>query len=349
MFQPFRGGGLFQLYAGISAAAVDLGYLRKNQLQAAATDFLELGAAPGVTAAVNVDGSSFGNRVLRGVNGTVDFQVQVSNASTILNNVSNHVLSFAINNVIRWNVQGGAATSELSAAQATARIIGGATNGLAIRNSGNTRDNFVIADAGTQASLGNGTQSLTLATAGVNGELPAGAFLYGGNSVSGLTLLPENGATAGRTIVFGYWAAGPAPRSAVEVTNVAAGFGTLRFMRTGGNVQQGPGGWIHDLAAIAYSAAITIDASASGSWWRITPNNGVAFTINAPTNPVSGQIAWLTIRNASGGALGAVTFNAVFKTAGFVAPLNGFSASAKFRYDGANWVQLSLWTSVIPN
>lgn len=99
---------------------------------------------------------------------------------------------------------------------------------------------------------------------------------------------------------------------------------------------------------VVYSASMTPNA-ALGNHWRITATNGVAFTINAPTNPVAGVRVTLTIRNTSGGALGAATFNAAFKTAGYAAPATGFSASAEFIYDGANWVQVTLWTSVIPN
>lgn len=91
----------------------------------------------------------------------------------------------------------------------------------------------------------------------------------------------------------------------------------------------------------AYSAAITIDASL-GNVAQITANNNTAFTINAPTNPVDGQLLRVRIRNTSGGALGVATWAAAFKMgAAWVQPANGFSRSIDFEYDSVNvvWIE----------
>jgi hypothetical protein len=84
-----------------------------------------------------------------------------------------------------------------------------------------------------------------------------------------------------------------------------------------------------------------------GNDFVITATDGVAFAIAAPTNAGSfvdtgthGQRITYTIRNTSGGALGTVTWNSVFKMGAWVSPANGFSRSIEFRYNGTNWVEL---------
>lgn len=90
--------------------------------------------------------------------------------------------------------------------------------------------------------------------------------------------------------------------------------------------------------AVAYSASMTIDASVT-DLATITATDGVAFTINAPTNPVSGDRLRVRIRNTSGGALGAATWNAAFKMTAWTQPANGFSRTIDFDYDGTNWIE----------
>lgn len=99
---------------------------------------------------------------------------------------------------------------------------------------------------------------------------------------------------------------------------------------------------------VTYSASMTINA-ATGNIFTITATNGTAFTINAPTNPSTGAKMRLRIRNASGGALGAITWNAVFKMAAFTSPANGFSRAIDWDYDGTNWVMASQSAADVPN
>lgn len=99
---------------------------------------------------------------------------------------------------------------------------------------------------------------------------------------------------------------------------------------------------------VTYSASMTIDA-AIGNEFDITANDGVAFTINAPTNPVDGHRITITIRNTAGGALGAATWNAVFKMAAWTQPASANSRSIDFRYDGTNWVEIGRTTADVPN
>ena len=91
--------------------------------------------------------------------------------------------------------------------------------------------------------------------------------------------------------------------------------------------------------ALTYSASITPDASL-GNNQAIVATNGTAFTINAPTSPILGQTLTLDIKNSSGGAMGAITWNAAFLLAGaFVNPANGKRRTISFYYDNTNWVE----------
>lgn len=100
--------------------------------------------------------------------------------------------------------------------------------------------------------------------------------------------------------------------------------------------------------APTYGATVTVDAT-TGDTFIITATNGTAFTIAAPLTPTNGQVATFTIRNASGGALGAITWNAVFKMPAFTSPANGNSRSVTFHFDGTNWVQRYQSAADVPN
>lgn len=98
------------------------------------------------------------------------------------------------------------------------------------------------------------------------------------------------------------------------------------------------------LTALTYGPSIAIDASL-GNDFVVTITDNVAFAVAAPTNtPPSGfcQDISITFRNASGGAHGAGTFNAVFKTqaTAFPAIATGQSRTVFFRWNGTNWVEL---------
>ncbi len=98
------------------------------------------------------------------------------------------------------------------------------------------------------------------------------------------------------------------------------------------------------LITVVYSAAPVIDASL-GNDFVMTITNNTALVVAAPTNPPAAGLAQditFTVKNASGGAHGALTWNAVFKTqaTAFSAVANGFSRTVFFRWDGTNWVEL---------
>jgi hypothetical protein len=99
--------------------------------------------------------------------------------------------------------------------------------------------------------------------------------------------------------------------------------------------------------ALAYSADMYPLATA-GSRFVITANNGTAFIIRPPLSPVTGQKFSFTIKNTSGGALGAITWVA-YKMAAWVSPATGFSRSITFEYDGTDFVEVNRTSADVPN
>ena len=91
--------------------------------------------------------------------------------------------------------------------------------------------------------------------------------------------------------------------------------------------------------AITYSTSMTPDQRI-GSAHTISITDGVAFTINNPTNCVDGSVVSIRIRNGSGGAHGAITWGAGYKMAGALPAIaTGFSRTIMFEYNGTSWFE----------
>jgi hypothetical protein len=103
---------------------------------------------------------------------------------------------------------------------------------------------------------------------------------------------------------------------------------------------------------VTYVASMTPNCR-DGDIFVITATNSTAFTINAATNGVNGMVIKITVRNTSGGALGTITWDPLYKMSAWTNPATGFSRTVEFYYDttygsGANWIQSSQ-TVDIPN
>jgi hypothetical protein len=136
-------------------------------------------------------------------------------------------------------------------------------------------------------------------------------------------------------------------------TFIGYGTGSQRTTINGGKVRTinstGTRDTFGNISTLTYSASMTPDCDL-GNEFVITATNNTAFAINAPaSSPGTGQRITVTIRNASGGALGAVTWNAVFKMSAWTQPANGFSRSIDFIYNGTNWVQAGQTGVDVPN
>lgn len=89
--------------------------------------------------------------------------------------------------------------------------------------------------------------------------------------------------------------------------------------------------------ALPYSTSITPSAT-EGTYQSITVTDGVAWTLNQPPSTLPGKLLCLEIYNNSGGAMGTVTFNAVYDLdAVFTAPTTGNRVILFFVCDGTNW------------
>lgn len=92
--------------------------------------------------------------------------------------------------------------------------------------------------------------------------------------------------------------------------------------------------------ALTYGATIATDASLSNDY-TIDVTNGTAFTISNPTSTSTGQRLTYSIKNNSGGAMGAITWGSEFKLAGaFTNPANGNRRTITFcRETATEWVE----------
>jgi len=110
--------------------------------------------------------------------------------------------------------------------------------------------------------------------------------------------------------------------------------------------------YVNTRVAVTYSASMTPNA-ALGNHQDIVITDSSAFTVNAPTNPLDGQLLTLTFINTSGGAHGTGTMNAVFHMAGGGTSIptiaTGTNRSLTFRYRINAWLEVSRNANDVPN
>jgi hypothetical protein len=83
--------------------------------------------------------------------------------------------------------------------------------------------------------------------------------------------------------------------------------------------------------------------------FSINIQSNPALTYNAPTGGTVGQEITIRVQNGSGGAMGTITWNAVFKMSGWTNPANGKSRSVTFVYNGTNWIEISQTVADVAN
>lgn len=99
---------------------------------------------------------------------------------------------------------------------------------------------------------------------------------------------------------------------------------------------------------LSYGTTVSPDVGVADRQY-VAVTNGTAFAIAAPANPTPYQTMYLTISNQSGGAMGTITWNAVYKIGTFTAPTTGFQKTISFTYDGASWIENFQSASNVPN
>ena len=124
--------------------------------------------------------------------------------------------------------------------------------------------------------------------------------------------------------------------------------GATRYYFNGAQAALGGTAQVRVAQTVAGAGTLSIDASA-GDEQYITVSTAAGFTVGPPTNPTSGQLLTICFRNTSGGAMGTITWDAVFKVATWTSPATANSRSICFRYDGTNWVERFRTPADVPN
>jgi hypothetical protein len=202
-------------------------------------------------------------------------------------------------------------------------------------------DSMIFATVGPVNVLGGIIQTINSAAAvTVKG---GGSYVFAGTKFQDLSRVPP-------ASVFKILAPPAARIALLQATRTA---GSVPWTdRPGAALVVESGGFGSSVAlrrtAPVFGRSIVIDA-AVGNEFEVTATSAAAFTVAAPRNGVEGQRITITIRNASGGALGAVTWDAVYKLATWTSPASGFSRSIDFTYDGARWREVSRTPADVPD
>ena len=101
-------------------------------------------------------------------------------------------------------------------------------------------------------------------------------------------------------------------------------------------------------ASVAAAGSYTINCKTAD--YVVLEAAGSTMTVAAPNTPIDGQAIDISIWNVSGGAL-TVTWNAVFRTNGWVDPANGANRSIRFRYNSSfgRWYPIAMSQTDVAN
>lgn len=133
----------------------------------------------------------------------------------------------------------------------------------------------------------------------------------------------------------------------VAAANKDGAVGTPSMRTLGRGAQQAAPGTSsindHAVQVVVAASPVNIDASVCG-WAQVVVNTAAALTVSAPTNPPNAgrsQVLIVEFVNNSGGAMGAITWNAIFKVWGgaFATPAAGKSRIIAFVWNNANWIE----------
>ena len=115
------------------------------------------------------------------------------------------------------------------------------------------------------------------------------------------------------------------------------------------------GGQTYAATFIPKRQTVTVSAGVyginNGSYQSFTLQipDGTAFTIASPTYVYDGQIITIDVCNFHSGALGTVTWGALYKMATWTSPATGKNRSITFLCDGTNFVEISRTAADVPN
>lgn len=126
-----------------------------------------------------------------------------------------------------------------------------------------------------------------------------------------------------------------------------AGAGTYAFAYTAG---PRPYGEQLGLLDVLYGATVTPD-NRSSKTLRVPVTDTNNFTVAAPTDYGYGRelTIWICNEIGGGGAIGTITWNAVYKLATFTKPADGFRRAITFKCNGLNCHEVDRSTVDVPN
>lgn len=110
-------------------------------------------------------------------------------------------------------------------------------------------------------------------------------------------------------------------------------------------------GFSTPLVVPTYGTTITINPDL-GNTFEIDVANATGFTISAPSGSTSPSMRiTITVKNVSGGAMGAISWNFQYLMSAWTNPANAFSRSIDFEFDTSafRWREVSRTSSDIPN
>jgi hypothetical protein len=237
----------------------------------------------------------------------------------------------------------------------SAKIKGVTINGMRIKGAGtqcvliNAEDVEVNGGQFEGSASGNAAVQIVSGSARIHFKTPtiSGVFNFGiySDGASDVHVITPIIKGDGVNSTHGIYFAGTATGCKVKLPDIQS----ITIAQIGADAGTVPDIVYEDsVTVLAYSASMTPNMI-SGEHFAISATNGAAFTINTPANAVAGRRLGLKIANVSGGALGAATWNAVFKLSAWTNPATGFSRSIQFRYNGTNWIQESQTGVDVPN
>lgn len=90
--------------------------------------------------------------------------------------------------------------------------------------------------------------------------------------------------------------------------------------------------------AAVLSGSSILTASSEGNVFTVNVTTSTAYTVDPPSSPVDGQFLTYVFKNTSGGAMGTLSWNPIFKLCGALTnPATGNQRMIQFYYDGTNW------------
>ncbi len=128
------------------------------------------------------------------------------------------------------------------------------------------------------------------------------------------------------------------------VASGGTGFNLAMYSHTGSQpLLLQPKNQIQQVDTATNAQTITFDSQGGAYWIHHLTAAAATSTLGVPLYPITGTPIVIDVFNQTGGGT-TVTFNAVFKTSGYTDPANGKHRTARFRYNGTNWMQEGDWS-----